>query len=239
MTNELNNFITKFVSNRDIAYEGNQEDDFKKLVSYFNSGINTFDRPDGFCKYNNNVLIIEHFEFDSSYKNKKGSTNRQELFRTSNIKPNKEEKIQIYRDKIKCNYTIENYIHNAIFNLNAHYSKIKSYKTNLINEKIITNNCDVNILFCIEDTTILGNIDSIKGKPLFLPYCAEFIKVVENLNEIDYFLFGSSFGSQDFSWFSSNSQISNYKTKQFCQNDTQIANLTPQTMMSFVQISDT
>ena len=63
--NELTLFVNKFLKNHDIMYEGNQENDFNKLLQYFKAGINTYDHPDGFCKYDDNVLIIEHFEFDS------------------------------------------------------------------------------------------------------------------------------------------------------------------------------
>lgn len=183
---ELADFINKFLNNREVRYEGDQEAENSELLEFLYSGINIFDRPDGFCKYEDKVLIIEHFEFDSSFKNKKGSTNRQELFRTSNKKPNAKEKIQIFRDEIKCNYTIGNYIDNATKNLKNHYSKIKIYKEHLEEEKIITNQTKVKVLFCIEDTTALGNINAKDASPLFLPYCSEFIEKVSSMKQIDY-----------------------------------------------------
>ena len=234
--NELTLFVNKFLKNHDIMYEGNQENDFNKLLQYCKAGINTYDHPDGFCKYDDNVLIIEHFEFDSSYKNKKGGKNRQEIFRTSNVKPNKNDDIQIYHDEIKCDFTIENYINNAKNSLNSHYNKIDDYIETLKKEKIITDTSNVKVLFCIEDTTVLGNIDSKSGKPLYLLYCTEFIKAIKSLTDLDYILCGSSYGSADFTWFTSVSNIDNYIKKQYSANDTKIANLTPHTMMSFVQI---
>lgn len=50
--NELTLFVNKFLKNHDIMYEGNQENDFNKLLQYFKAGINTYDHPDGFCKVN-------------------------------------------------------------------------------------------------------------------------------------------------------------------------------------------
>lgn len=234
--NELTLFIHKFLKNHDIMYEGNQEKEFNKLLRYLDAGINTHDHPDGFCKYNDNILIIEHFEFDSSYKNKKGSKNRQEIFRTSNVTHNKNDDIQIYHDEIKCDFSIENYINNAKNNLSSHYNKIGDYIETLKNEKIIMDSSNVEILFCIEDVTVLGNIESKKGKPLFLLYCAEFIQEIKTLINLDYILCGSSYGSTDFTWFTSVSNIDNYIKNQYSINNTKIANLTPQTIMSFVQI---
>ena len=174
--------------------------------------------------------------FCKADKNKKGSKNRQEIFRTSNVKPNKNDDIQIYHDAIKCDFTIENYINNAKNSLNSHYNKIDDYIETLKKEKIITDTSNVKVLFCIEDTTVLGNIDSKSGKPLYLLYCTEFIKVIKSLTDLDYILCGSSYGSADFTWFTSVSNIDNYIKKQYSANDTKIANLTPHTMMSFVQI---
>ena len=217
-------------------FEGNQEIECKTLSDFFNSGIKLFERPDGFCKYENKVLIIEHFEFDSSRKNSKGSTNRQELFRTSNKKLDSYKEFEIYHDEIKCDYTIENYVNNAINNLNNHYKNIDYYIDTLKKEKIIANTSNVEILFCIEDTTVLGNFNSENGKPLFLLYCAEFIQAIKPLTKLDYILCGSSNGSTDFTWFTSVSHIDNYIAKQFSKCDTKIANLTPHTMTSLVQI---
>ncbi len=233
---ELSLFIQKFLEHHDVKYEGNQEKEITHLIQYLMSGVNICDPPDGYCKYDNNVLIIEHFEFDSSFQNKKGSKNRQELFRTSNLKLNNCDNIQIYRDEIKCDFTIENYINNVKNNLNSHYNKIDYYIDTLMKKKIITNSSNVEVLFCIEDTTVLGNFDSENGKPLFLLYCAEFIQAIKPLTKLDYILCGSSNGLTNYTWFTSVSNIDNYIAKQFRIGDTKIANLTPQTVMSFVQI---
>lgn len=235
MSNELNVFVNKFIANHNIAYEGNQEEEFKKLVDYFHNGIYTFDRPDGYCIQGNNVLLIEHFEFDSSYKNKKGSKNRQELFRTSNFKFTNNDEIQIYKDEINCDFTIENYINNAISNLKSHYEKIKDYETNLKNKNIITTETTIESLFCIEDTTTLGNIDANNGSPLFLLYCEEFIEEIRKCSNLSYIICGSSFGQNDYTWFSSVSNIDNY-TPKYNKDNITIANLTPQTMTSIIKI---
>lgn len=233
--NELGVFVHKFLENHEFMYEGNQEESFKDLLKFFNSGINTFDRPDGFCKYENNVLIIEHFEFDSAFKNKKGSKNRQEIFRTANVKPNNIEPIQLFRDEIKCNFTIENYINNAKENLNNHYLKIDEYERHLKQEKIIDDKTQVEVLFCIEDTTVLGNINE-EGKPLFLLYCKEFIEIIKEMEKLNYIICGSSYGRNNFTWYSSIPEIGNYVKNQYSVNNTKIVNLTPHTIMGFVQV---
>ena len=237
MKNELRLFINNFLENRDIKFFGEQETEFNNLLKFFNSRIYTYDHPDGFCKYEDNVLIIEHFEFDSSNINKKGSKNRQEIFRTSNYKPQKDVGIEIYRDEIKCDYTIENYVDNLIENFNNHYCKIEEYKDDLKEEKIITDNTHIETIFCIEDTTALGNIDSSTGEPLIPLMCNEFIELIKSCTKLDYIIAGSSFGQNNYTWFSCTSKIDNYIKNSYDRNSKKIANLNPQTIIGFEHIS--
>ena len=232
---ELKNFIFRFLDNSKIQWEGNQEKEITDLNQFLDTGINLFDHPDGFCKCGNNILIIEHFEFDSSAKNKDGSKNRQEIFRVSNIKQNDTESIQIYRDKIKCDYTIENYIKNALENLNKHYLKLEEYKEHLKQEKIINDKSQVKVLFCIEDTTVLGNIDN-NRKPIYLLHCKEFIETVEKMKKINYIICGSSYSSDNFTWFTAIPKIKNYAKKQYSINDRKLGNLPPHTVLGVIHI---
>lgn len=239
MKNELKLFISNFLENRDIKYFGEQETEFNILLKFFNSGIFTYDHPDGFCKYEDNLLIIEHFEFDSSHVNKNGSKNRQEIFRTSNYHPQKNVGIEIFRDEIKCNYTIENYVDNLIENFNNHYFKIEEYKDDFKKAKIITDNTHIETLFCIEDTTALGNIDSSTGEPLIPLMCNEFIELLKSCPKLDYVITGSSFGQNNYTWFSSISKIDNYIKNSYDKNSKKIANLNPQTIIGFGHIHTT
>lgn len=231
MKDELKIFIHNYLENSNIRYCGKQTEQLKFLLKFFNSGILTYDHPDGFCKYENNVLIIEHFEFDSSYTNKKGSKNRQEIFRTSNYEPQKDTGIEIFRDEIKCDYTIENYVDNLIKNFNKHYDEIEKYKKDLEKEQIITKYTNVETLFCIEDTTALGNIDSNTGEPLIPLMCKEFISLLKSCPELDYIITGSSFGQNNYTWFSSTSQIDCYIKNAYDKKSKEIANLNPQTII--------
>jgi len=236
MKDELKIFIHNYLENRNIKYFGEQTEQLKNLLKFFNSGILTYDHPDGFCKYEDNVLIIEHFEFDSSCTNKKGSKNRQEIFRTSNYEPQKDTGIEIFRDEIKCDYTIENYVDNLIKNFNKHYDEIEKYKKDLEKKQIITKNTNVETLFCIEDATALGNMDSATGEPLIPLMCKEFIDIIKKCPKLDYIITGSSIGQSNYTWFSSTLKIDYYIKNSYSKDVKEIANLNPQTIVGFGHI---
>ncbi len=235
MNDELNLLINRYIANHNVMYEGDLKKEFEELTEFFNSGVQTYDRPDGFCKFENNVLIIEHFEFDSANANKKGSTNRQEIFRTSRIKPTGKEFELVY-DEIKCDFTMENYIKNLKNNFLNHYNKIDDYIKNLQKINIINERTNIKVLFCIEDSTILGNLNIATQKPIFAIYCDEFIQLLKDCTKLNYILCCSNFGMSDYAWFASISKISEYEQKQIKVSDTKIANLTPQTVTSFIKV---
>jgi hypothetical protein len=86
--NELNNLLSNyFLEVTDIFFD---EDDILSVSTYgylhrnFFSRMESFEKPDIYAKKDNALLIIEHFEFDSSNKSKKGSQERINNFRFNN-----------------------------------------------------------------------------------------------------------------------------------------------------------
>ena len=102
--------------------------------------------------------------------------------------------------------------------------------------KIITDNTQIETLFCIEDTTALGNMDSATGEPLIPLMCKEFIDVIKKCPKLDYIITGSSIGQNNYTWFSNTSKIDNYVKNSYDRNSKKIANLTPQTIIGFGHI---
>ena len=235
MKQEFKEAIFKYIDNHKVYYLPEQENDFFKTVEFFNSGILCFDRPDGFCKKDNSVLIIEHFEFDSSNNTKKGSQNRQEEARISR-REHESTDISFIRDQINCNYSIENYIKNAKKFFDSHYNNIQEYKKNLKKEKIITDTTEVKTLFCIEDVTALGNYDINERTPVILLYCDEFIEYVKDCLELDYILCFSSFGQETYTWFASIKNILEYKEKALKKENIKLAELQPQVISTRVKV---
>ena len=149
--------------------------------------MGNYERPDILSIYDNKIVAIEHFEFDSSTaKNKKGSQNRIEIARVQRENNS--------HDKINCNYTTDNYIRNAIKNFENHYNRIEHYIENLKKEKVIKPHMEIKNLFLIEDATILGNIDINTKRSFSILHCDMFLNKLKNANKIDYILAFNSFG---------------------------------------------
>jgi len=225
---ELKNALFKYVINHKIYYLQEQEKDFLEMKEFFNNGILCFDRPDGFCKNKDSILMIEHFEFDSSNNSRRGSKNRQEEARVLRRMYNTNDDTTI-RDEITCKYTVNNYIENAKKFFDAHYENIKEYREHLENESIINSTTkQVKTLFCIEDVTLLGNFDINKNKPIILLDCEDFIEHIKQCLKLDYILCFSSFGCETYTWFASLKHILEYKNFAYKKDELNITDFQPQ-----------
>lgn len=76
MKNEKVKIISKYFSKDEniIRFEpsDNEEETLYNCLKFFD-GIISYDAPDMYNRIDNEVLIVEHFEFDASIKSKKGS----------------------------------------------------------------------------------------------------------------------------------------------------------------------
>ncbi len=138
-----------------------------------------FERPDIISIYDDKIVGIEHFEFDSYHNGKKGSDSRIKL---SEIDRNldrcvenclESEGIVRYNDELKPTASYQNYITNFSTHFCNHYGKIDSYLSHISDK----NNCrhkKIEMWFFIEDATPLGNYYIEKGSiyPL-IPFCNE------------------------------------------------------------------
>ena len=236
MKQELKNALFKYVINHKIYHLQEQEKDFIEMNEFFNNGISCFDRPDGFCQKENSVLMIEHFEFDSSRNSSKGSKNRQEEARVSR-QINNSDNVAIIHDEIHCEYAIHNYIENAKKFFDAHYRNLKEYREHLEHESIINSTTkQVKTLFCIEDVTLLGNFDINKNKPIILLDCEDFIEHIKHCTELDYILCFSSFGSETYTWFASLKHILEYKNFAYKKEELNIADFQPKILSTSIII---
>ena len=242
--NEVFRLIEEYFSDAEniLQFEGNQKKSIESVIPFIQK-LKNYDRPDAYSIIDDTALIIEHFEFDSTYSNKKGSKNRQELARIERdfeekiykCKMNSGETIMIH-DEIFVTHTIENYINNVIRIFNNHYKKIDEYKTNLLKKEKIKDIKSIKTMFWIEDTTILGNVflPQSKGynvniKPLILLYCDKFIDRLTNCNNLDYIMCFSHYGNNKFIWFLDLDFIDAYKERQVITSKIKLIDFSPHT----------
>ncbi|MBS6686173.1 hypothetical protein [Thomasclavelia spiroformis] len=225
-----------------VRFEGNQKKSIESVISFIQK-LKNYDRPDAYSIIDDTALIIEHFEFDSTYSNKKGSENRQELARVernfeekiSKCKMNNGETMMIH-DEMFVTHTTENYINNAMRVFDNHYKKIDEYKTNLFKKGEVKDIKTIKTMFWIEDTTIFGNIFMTKDKgynesvkPLILLYCDEFLNKLSNCNNLNYIFFFSHYGNEKNIWFLDLDFIDAYKGKQIITSEIEIIDFSSHT----------
>lgn len=140
-------------------YSLNSIDDFSNEFFENYTRINFRDNPDGYLKIDNKIVVIEHFEYDATKNNKKGSETRTE---ESRINRKLEEKcystdnVKYVHEEMNVTHSTEQLRDNFIKIFSHHNLKINQYKKVLMEEGIIGDNNEVIIMFCCEDKTIFG-----------------------------------------------------------------------------------
>lgn len=196
--NEENKIKEKYFN--DTTYLGYLNVKQKKLNNITNI-LNTIEQygdknkgPDLVSKYNNKIYGIEHFEFDSSKNDRKGSRYKQQI----GIIDNSMNKEIRYKKKVHnlsvltLNQNIETYINNYKEVFNYHYSRIPRYNEYLSKD---FPNIDKEIWFFIEDVTPFGNhyLDNNCNPQLFHPMLSmELIKLFEQSPAINGIFFATN-----------------------------------------------
>lgn len=139
--------------------------------------IMEFEKPDVIIETETRAILLEHFEFDSSVRNRKGSASKREVaqverdFHKEASSNHKHGKSEVYfRASYEENRSIEWYVdnHNEIFD--AHYRKLESYKKHYIEE--VGSNKEIEFGFLIENTSLLNDI-LINKQTLLVPFYIE------------------------------------------------------------------
>lgn len=145
-----------------------------------------FDAPDGIIKLKDKTIIIEHFKIDASKSSKRGTlinkltrgntaTFDREIMLNelpANITSLEGLDRSNFREKIKKYSSYDNLISNFVNSYLEHYSKIETYKSNILasNEPNISK--DFNIAFFVEDVTpidqLIPNFSSIETEAIIL-----------------------------------------------------------------------
>lgn len=133
--------------------------DFSKDFFDNYTRINFRDNPDGYLKIGNKIIIIEHFEYDATKNNKKGSETRIEKSRINRKLDDKcysLDNVKYVHEEMNVTHSTEQLRDNFIKIFSDHNSKINQYKKALIEDGIIDDNDEVIFMFCCEDKTIFG-----------------------------------------------------------------------------------
>lgn len=133
--------------------------DFSKDFFDNYTRINFRDNPDGYLKIGSKIIIIEHFEYDATKNNKKGSETRIEKSRINRKLDDKcysLDNVKYAHEEMNVTHSTEQLRDNFIKIFSDHNSKINQYKKALIEDDIIDDNDEVIFMFCCEDKTIFG-----------------------------------------------------------------------------------
>lgn len=238
MGNELEHIYQTYLSKKqnDIHYIG-ESSGVIKLRDIFKTLVPS-EHPDAYAMLDNEVLIFEHFEFDSSNNNKKkGSQQRRseaEDSRTfATLKPSGNG--TLHHGEIFADYSIENYKKNLKQAFHKHYSEIAAYKQTLREKGVITGTERITTLFFIEDTTVLGNIVEPEYsdralEPLVLLFCDFFLDLFECSPDLDMVVCASWFPNEYCLWYMDQTMILEYRKHEIDTSKVKIVNLNPQSI---------
>lgn len=146
-------------------------------------------RPDAYATSDDTLLLLEHFEFDSSKPTNKGSVQHQ-------ISAQTDRKIEEILSK--DNYAVvaetvtksgKNYVDNFIKQFNNHYSRISGYISDMQTE-LSAHYSNTVVGFVIEDSTPLGSLyfDG-EMKCVDLTFSKEFLDLFEKSQDLDFVIF--------------------------------------------------
>lgn len=197
--NELEKIINKYF-NKDgsiITYYELKEETFLKITDPNN--IFHYEAPDILSIFDNYIIAIEHFEFDSFSSNRKGSdykikeNNIKKEIDKEVIKSLKKSKSSINHAVIKSSATLENYYNNFQQTFLTHYKKINQYRSKIEND--YGTERDIVMCFFAEDSTPLGNYfldreSSNNLQPLTPLYSDEIIEMLIKHNKVQYLILG-------------------------------------------------
>jgi hypothetical protein len=187
--------LNKYLENG-ARYHNELDKEFLEELSVSYHEIIEFERPDLLIHLNEKLLAIEHFEFDASSKNRKGSNDKREFSERNRefdrLISETTEFPLIQNQAVNCEYSYSNYIKNFKETFSKHLSNITDYKNNIIESGLANKEEEILICFFIEDTTPLGTYRLIDGDLIScnLFFLREYVEIISNSREIDFVLFG-------------------------------------------------
>lgn len=193
--NELERIISKYFVKDDMAitYSDFNQDEVNKLFQ----NMRSYERPDILSIYDNKIVAIEHFEFDSYKNSRKGSNFKiQENIIENRMQKEiglklKDKGEVILHDHIENNGNLKQYYDNFKKVLLSHIDNINEYKKHIITD--YGSEKEIEFWFFAEDVTPLGSYYYRKSNlhpSLLLPFSKENIDILKQHKEIKGIIFG-------------------------------------------------
>ena len=157
--NELERIVSKYFVEDDMAitYSDFNQDEVNKLFQ----NMRSYERPDILSIYDNKIVAIEHFEFDSYKNTSKGSNFKiQENIIENRMQKEIDLKLKdkgevMLHDHIENNSNLKQYYDNFKKVLLSHIDNINEYKEHIISDYGKEKN--IEFWFFAEDVTPLGS----------------------------------------------------------------------------------
>ena len=193
--NELERIISKYfvVDDMTITYSDFNQDEVNKLFQ----NMRSYERPDILSIYDNKIVAIEHFEFDSYKNTSKGSNFKiQENIIENRMQKEIDLKLKdkgevMLHDHIENNSNLKQYYDNFKKVLLSHIDNINEYREHIVND--YGKEKEIEFWFFAEDVTPLGSYyyrNSNLHPSLLLPFSKENIDILRQHKEIKGIIFG-------------------------------------------------
>jgi len=191
------------------------------------------DNPDAYIRFDNFVLIIEHFEYDSTENNKKGSKTRIEnerINRKINQSINEKSESRIVNDQLNVSHSTKKLASNFNKMFEHHVNKIEQYKKSLCDNGVIQTNDAVKIMFCCEDKTTFGCLAHDSKYPMYAFSVIDINDCLEKMKKsnVDYFLLLNSYQNQKTVKFIPNNEELLITSMKKSIDEIEMINFTPQ-----------
>lgn len=171
--------------------EEKDKDQFEYVKTFFYSIKSPKERPDGYSVWVDELLILEHFEFDNTKTTRNGSKQQIQYADT-------EREMSAYLKKSGGVYTAHEYldkkgkyyVENFTRQFHSHYGKIKVYKENVLKELGIKYH-KIYVAFVINDNSCLGSYYKKDDQNIYIDllYTKEFLDVFEQCPKVDFIFF--------------------------------------------------
>ena len=244
MTNEAYECLTRYLAtpqNSTIHFygEGVAARNFAKIIP--DATIHLLDAPDILLCKNDEVIIVEHFRFDSYHRRRKGgspSVREMERIRQESKRFHDAHKGAMFHDSIDAPSSYADYLNNVRSAFTKHRSQIPAYRDNLIRKGLIKDTDRPKVLLLIEDINPLGNlaVERSKGRrvhTIVLAHCRPFLDLLKDSVEVDYVLACSSTDTEKFAWFIDRKELDEYYLHTQDYENMDYVDFTPQ-VTSFV-----
>ena len=193
--NELERIISKYfvVDDMAITYSDFNQDEVNKLFQ----NMRSYERPDILSIYDNKIVAIEHFEFDSYKNTSKGSNFKiQENIIENRMQKEIDLKLKdkgevMLHDHIENNSNLKQYYDNFKKVLLSHIDNINEYREHIVND--YGKEKEIEFWFFAEDVTPLGSYYYRRSNlhpSLLLPFSKDNIDILRQHKEIKGIIFG-------------------------------------------------